>query len=53
MEHVDAPVVKQIGKLKKAARKLTGYPLKYAFYGENVPDYINANTTYEITWSPA
>lgn len=30
--------------LKKAAKKKTGYPLMYAFYGENIPGYINSNT---------
>lgn len=43
---VTAPIITQCNKLRKAARKLTGYPLKYAFYGENVPDYIFSNTTY-------
>ena len=41
-----APIVTNINAIKKAARKLSGYPLKYAFYGENVPDYIFKNTTY-------
>ena len=35
---------KQIANLKKAARKLTGYPLRYAFYGENILDYLLGNT---------
>lgn len=42
-----APIVSQITKIKKAARKLTGYPIKIAFYGENVPDYIFASTIYK------
>lgn len=33
----------QLRLLKKTARQLTGYPLKYAFYGENVPSYITNN----------
>lgn len=41
-----APILTMIAKLKKAARKLTGYPIKYAFYGENVPDYIFSSTVY-------
>lgn len=39
-------ILTQIARIKKAARKLTGYPIKYAFYGENVPDYIFSNTAY-------
>lgn len=34
----------QLKSLKKVARKLTGYPLKYAFYGENILDYFLKNT---------
>jgi hypothetical protein len=33
-------ILTQLKKVKKAARKLTGYPLKYAFYGEDVPGII-------------
>lgn len=29
--------------LKKRARRLTGYKLRYAFYGENVPGYLLQN----------
>lgn len=39
-------IMTQLSKLKKQSRRQTGYALKYAFYGENVPDYINANTAY-------
>lgn len=35
---------KQIVALKKAARKATGYPLKYAFYGDDCLDYFLTNT---------
>ena len=34
----------QLKALKKVARKLTGYPLKYAFYGENILDNLVKNT---------
>lgn len=34
----------QLRNLKKAALKLTGYPIRHAFYGSAVPDYIFANT---------
>lgn len=33
----------QLRNLKKRARRLTGYPLKYAFYGENIPSYFTLN----------
>lgn len=33
----------QLRTLKKTAAQLTGYPLKYAFYGENVPSYLTQN----------
>lgn len=33
----------QLRVLKKTARRLTGYPLRYAFYGENVPSYFSNN----------
>jgi hypothetical protein len=32
-----------IRNLKNRAAQLTGYPLKYAFYGANVPTYLTAN----------
>ena len=44
--NASAKIVTMITKIKKAARKASGYPLKYAFYGENVPDNIFQNTTY-------
>lgn len=34
----------QLLKLRQAATRLSGYPLKYAFYGRNVPGYLTANT---------
>ena len=36
-------IATQIRNLKKAARKLTGYPLAHAFYGQNVLDYLLDN----------
>jgi hypothetical protein len=33
----------QLRALKQRAALLTGYPLKYAFYGINVPSYMTAN----------
>ena len=37
----------QIKAVKDAAVKLTGYPLKYAFYGRNIPGYFAANTYFK------
>ena len=37
-------IPKQIRKLKAASRKLTGYPIKHAFYGENIPSHFLGNT---------
>ena len=33
----------QLRNLRVSAAKLTGYPLKYAFYGLNVPSYLTQN----------
>jgi hypothetical protein len=37
-------IIAQIKNLKKAARKLTGYPLTTAFYGASIPDWLATNT---------
>ncbi len=34
----------QVAALKKAARKLTGYPVKHAFHGANILDHFLGNT---------
>ena len=36
-------IPKQLNALHDAARELTGYPLRYAFYGKNVPSYLLTN----------
>jgi hypothetical protein len=36
-------IVGQITRLKVAARKLTGYPLKHVFYGSNILGYLLGN----------
>lgn len=33
----------QLRALKQTARQQTGYPLKYAFYGKNIPSYLTNN----------
>ncbi len=40
-------ILRQLKQVKKAARKLTGYPLKYAFYGENIPGYLASNAEFQ------
>jgi len=40
----ETPIHKQISALKKASRQLTGYPIRHAFYGANVLDYLLGNT---------
>lgn len=42
-QNADADIPSMIRLLKKQARRSTGYPVKYAFYGENVPSYITNN----------
>jgi hypothetical protein len=37
-------IITQLNNLKIAARKQTGYPIKHAFYGNNVLGYIQNNT---------
>lgn len=41
LNSTDIPL--QLRNLKKRARRTTGYPLKYAIYGENVPSYLTQN----------
>ena len=33
-------ILGQLKAVKKAARKLTGYPITHAFYGMNIPGYV-------------
>ena len=35
---------KHVAAIKRAARKLTGYPIRHAFYGSNLLDYFLDNT---------
>lgn len=37
----------QLRRLKKTAKTRTGYPLKYAIYGINIPDYLTQNDFVE------
>ena len=39
-------ILGQIKAIKDASIRLTGYPLKYAFYGKNVPGYLLGNTAF-------
>lgn len=48
-DNAASDVATQVSALKKAARKLTGYPLAHAFYGQNVLDYLlNNNRVKEM-----
>lgn len=38
-----------IRNIRKTALRRTGYPIRYAFYGENIPSYIAANN-YVKDW---
>lgn len=38
-------IASQVLGVKQAAIRLTGYPIKYALYGINVPKYLTTNTT--------
>lgn len=37
----------QVASVKQASIRQTGYPIKYALYGKNVPKYLTTNTTLE------
>ncbi|MGA3066088.1 MAG: major capsid protein [Tepidisphaeraceae bacterium] len=43
-ENPSTAIDKQIQALHQAAVQLTGYELKHAFYGKNVPNYLTTNT---------
>jgi hypothetical protein len=38
-------IIGQLRELKQAAVNVSGYPLRYAFYGDSIPGWIAANTT--------
>lgn len=46
-----AEIARQIYAVKNAAVKKTGYRLKYAIYGQNVPGYMTANETLRYFWA--
>ncbi len=43
-DNAAANIDKNLLTLRQIATRLTGYPLKYAFYGRNVPTYLTNNT---------
>lgn len=43
-------VVSQINNLKTVARKASGYPLQYAFYGRQVAGNLSKNETVKAYW---
>lgn len=40
---VTAPIIEDIGAIKRAALQTTGYPLVHAFYGSDIPTWIAIN----------
>jgi len=50
-----ANITTHIALIRKAARRLTGYPIRLAFYGANVLNYILANNQVkeQIKFNPA
>ncbi len=48
-------ILQQINNLKQAAALLTGFPLKHAFIGVNVKNYLFSNTLYQeyLKFNPA
>lgn len=40
-------IEQQIMAIKQAAIRLSGYPIKYAFYGRNIPTYLVQNNTLQ------
>ncbi len=43
-DNASADIDKQLLSLRQTAIRLSGYPLGYAFYGQNVPSYLTNNT---------
>ena len=43
-DNAASDIDKQLLNLRQVATRLSGYPLKYAFYGKNVPTYLTNNT---------
>lgn len=46
-----ANIAKQLFALRAAAVQGSGYPLKYAIYGKNIPGYMAANTSLQYFWA--
>jgi len=42
-----ADITGNLQELKQAAVALTGYEIKYAFYGKNIPGYLAKNTVFK------
>jgi hypothetical protein len=41
------PIEQQVITIKQASARQSGYPLKYAFYGKNIPSYLVQNNTLQ------
>ena len=46
-ETTSTDIATQLINLRRAAERLTGYELRHAFYGRNVPGYLTSNTTLQ------
>lgn len=44
-------IAQHVFNLQAAAVKKTGFPLKYAFYGANVPGYMSNNDSLKYFWA--
>jgi len=44
-------IVSQINAIKVQAAQLTGYKLKYAIYGQNIPGYMAKNDSMKLLWA--
>ncbi len=42
-DNAAADIDRQLLNLRQTAARLSGYPLRYAFYGKNVPTYLTGN----------
>jgi len=46
-----APIANDLFNLRARAVQTTGYPLKYAIYGKNIPGYMTANASLQGFWA--
>jgi hypothetical protein len=49
--NVAAPIANDLFNLRARAIQTTGFPLKYAIYGKNIPGYMTGNTSLQGFWA--